>query len=328
MQTTALSLSQFPIVDTHDSEVMREIMMTRYGAAHFESSKSNHFLGRSAVAGLGSASLIMCAYATRSLADFSEAGFVRLQIAFAGTARTTIAGRAFEVGADQSCVTPAGRPCRIEFGAGYQQILIRVEQGAMEQRIAALLGAKPRGRLEFSASTLGKGHVHLDGLKNLIRFVAGELATPRVQMPHFLSREFEDTLLVAFLKAIPNSFSDFLHRRPSIDTAAHVRRVEEYIDAHWQLPISVEKLADVSGVGARTIFATFKRHRGYTPLGYVKMVRLKNANNLLQAPTETTSVTNVALSCGFSNLGHFANDYQDTFGELPSLTLARARRLQ
>ncbi|WP_375412415.1 helix-turn-helix transcriptional regulator [uncultured Bradyrhizobium sp.] len=158
--------------------------------------------------------------------------------------------------------------------------------------------------------------------------MAGELAASPSQLPHFLLQEFEETLIAAFLKAVPNSYSENLQRRPSEGASAHVRRVEEYLDAHWQRPISVEHLADVTGIGVRTIFATFKRNRGYTPFAYLKMVRLRNANELLQSPTETTTVTSVALNCGFSNLGHFANDYRDSFGELPSLTLARARRIQ
>jgi hypothetical protein len=164
MQTTATALSQFPVVDTHDAEVMREIMLTRYGATRFESSETSPFLGRSATAHLGSASLVSCAYGAPALAGFPEADFVRLQFAFSGTARTTIAGQPVEVSAHQSCVTPADRPCRIEFSAGYQQILIRIEQGAMERKLAALLGANPRGRLEF-ASALGTNQVHLDGLR-------------------------------------------------------------------------------------------------------------------------------------------------------------------
>jgi AraC-like DNA-binding protein len=327
MQTTAIALSQFPVVDTHDAEVMCETMLTRYGATKFEASETSPFFGRSAIAHLGSASLVMCAYGAPALAEFPEADFVRLQFAISGSARTTIDGQPVEVNAHQSCVTPADRRCTIEFGADYQQVLIRIEQGAMERKLAALLGAKPRGRLEF-ASALGKNQLYLDGLKNLIRFVAGELAASSTQPPHFLLQEFEQTLMVAFLKAVPNSFSEILQRRPSEGASAHVRRVEEYIDAHWQLPISVEHLADVTGLGVRTIFATFKRNRGYTPLAYLKMVRLKNANNLLRFPAETTTVTQVALNCGFSNLGHFANDYQDAFGDRPSLTLARARRFQ
>jgi len=325
MQTTAIALSQFPIVDTQDAEVMRETMLTRYGATTFEASRTSPFIGRSASANLGSASLVMCAYGAPAVAEFPEADFVRLQFAFSGTGRTTIAGRPVDVSAHQFCVTPADRPCKIEFGAGYQQILIRIEQGAMERKIAALLGAKPRTRLEF-VSVLGTNQRHLDGLKNLIRFVAGELATSPVQLPHFLLQEFDETLVGAFLKAVPNSFSEILQARPSEDTSAHVRRIEEYIDAHWQFPISVEQLANVTGVGVRTIFATFKRNRGYTPLAYLKMVRLKNANEFLRFPTETTTVTRVAFNCGFSNPGHFANDYQDADGELPSVTLARAIR--
>jgi AraC-like DNA-binding protein len=327
MQTTAMALSQFSIVDTHDTEVMREIMLTEYGATRFEASETSPFLGRSATAHLGSASLTMCAYGAPALAGFPEADFVRLQFAVSGTARTTIAGQPVEVSAQRSCVTPADRPCRIEFGAGYQQILVRIEQGAMERKLAALLGAKPRGRLEFAPAG-ETNQQHLDGLKNLIRFVAGELAKSPAQLPHFLLEEFEQILLVAFLKAVPNSFSESLQRQPSVGASANVRRVEEYIDAHWQLPISVERLGDVTGLGVRTIFATFKRHRGYTPLAYLKMVRLKNAKELLRFPTETTTVTDVALNCGFSNLGHFANDYRDAFGELPSSTLAQARRLR
>jgi AraC-like DNA-binding protein/uncharacterized membrane protein len=327
METTATALNQFPIVDTHDAEVMRETMLTRYGATRFEASESLPFLGQSATAHLGSASLVFCAYGAPALVEFPEADFVRLQFAFSGSARTTIAGQQVEVSADQACVTPTDRPCRIEFGAGYKQILIRVDRRAMERKLAALLGAKPSDRLEF-ASALRTNQLHLDGLKNLIRFVAGELATSPAQLPHFLLQEFEETLIVAFLKAVPNSSSDFLQRQPSDGASAHVRRVEEYIDAHWQLPISVEHLAYITGVGARTIFATFKRDRHYTPLSYLKKVRLKHAKELLQAPTETTTVTSVALSCGFSNLGHFADDFQDAFGELPSRTLARAKRLQ
>jgi AraC-like DNA-binding protein len=326
MQTTAIALSQFPIVDTHDAEIMREIMLTQYGATKFEACKPP-FLGRSALAHLGSVSLGWCAYGAPAMAEFPGGDFVRMQFAFSGSARTTIADQTFEVDAHQACVTPADRANKIEFGADYQQIIIRIQQGSMERKLAALLGGKPRGRLEF-ASTLGTNQLHLDRLKNFIRFVAGELATSPAQLPHFLLEEFEETMTVAFLKVVPNSASALLQRRPSEGARVHVHRVEEYIDAHWQRSISVEHLARVTGVGVRTIFATFKRNRGYTPLAYLKMVRLKNANQLLRHPTESTTVTDVALNCGFSNLGHFAKDYQDSFGELPSLTLTRARLLQ
>lgn len=328
MQKTAKALNRFSVVDTHDEEVMRHVMLSRYGAKRFERlSKSLPFLGRSAIATLGSVSLVYCAYGAPALAEFPEADFLRLQFAFSGVARTTTMGKSVEVSAQQCCITPGDRPCKIEFGSGYQQIILRVDQGAVERKLTALLGAKPRNRLEFSP-TIGADELQIAQMKSLVRFVASELATLSAEHPHFLLQEFEETLLVAFLKAIPNSFSEVLQRQPCAGTNNHVRRVEEYIDAHWNHAISVEQLAEVAGIGVRMLFVTFKRHRGYTPMAYLKMVRLRNANELLRSPSTPLTVADVAFACGFSNLGHFASDYRKAFGELPSQTAARSGYLK
>ena len=58
---------------------------------------------------------------------------------------------------------------------------------------------------------------------------------------------------------------------------------------------------------------------------FARRVRLERARGLLRNPDDTTSVTGIALLCGFSNLGHFANAYRTKFGELPSQTLHRSR---
>ena len=61
-------------------------------------------------------------------------------------------------------------------------------------------------------------------------------------------------------------------------------------------------------------------------MAFAKMVRLKHARQLLSAPDAETTVTSVAFVCGFGNLGHFARDYREAFGERPSTTLAKAAR--
>ena len=55
-------------------------------------------------------------------------------------------------------------------------------------------------------------------------------------------------------------------------------------------------------------------------------MKLRRAREMLSAAATETSVTAVAFVCGFGNLGHFARDYRETFGERPSETLARATR--
>jgi transcriptional regulator GlxA family with amidase domain len=101
--------------------------------------------------------------------------------------------------------------------------------------------------------------------------------------------------------------------------------VEEYIEANWRRALTIEEIAEETGVGVRSMFLTFKRARGYTPMSFLQRVRLEQARRMLQTPDETTSVTAVGLWCGFHNAGHFARYYRQAFNELPSATLAMAK---
>jgi transcriptional regulator GlxA family with amidase domain len=73
------------------------------------------------------------------------------------------------------------------------------------------------------------------------------------------------------------------------------------------------------------LFRAFDKLRGCSPMAFARQVRLERARGLLLKPDDASSVTGIALMCGFSNLGHFAAAYRDRFGELPSQTLQRAR---
>jgi transcriptional regulator GlxA family with amidase domain len=115
--------------------------------------------------------------------------------------------------------------------------------------------------------------------------------------------------------------------RPRKSAPWQVRRVEEYIEVHWDQPVSVEGLAVVANASARSIFQSFRECRGYSPMNFLKQVRLRHAKELLAKPVSSTSVTNVSFACGFGNLGRFANEYQKVFGETPSETLNRSKGL-
>ena len=76
------------------------------------------------------------------------------------------------------------------------------------------------------------------------------------------------------------------------------------------------------GVGLRTIQATFKKHRGYSPQEFLKSTRLDEAHRQLRSG-HASRVIDVAFSCGFTKLSRFSADYSERFGELPSTTLWR-----
>lgn len=108
--------------------------------------------------------------------------------------------------------------------------------------------------------------------------------------------------------------------------ARQVRRVLDWLDAHFAEPLTVDDLAAVGGVSARALQAAFRRIHGCTPMEALAARRLQAARDALQAATPATTVTQVATDCGFFHFGRFARDYRQAFGELPSATLARARR--
>jgi AraC-like DNA-binding protein len=60
-------------------------------------------------------------------------------------------------------------------------------------------------------------------------------------------------------------------------------------------------------------------------MAYLRNVRLDLARfELKQKSSGSTSVTEVAMNCGFSHLSKFASAYKERFGELPSETLRNA----
>ncbi len=133
-------------------------------------------------------------------------------------------------------------------------------------------------------------------------------------------------MIIQLLTTARHQFTGQLHRTPAETSPEHVKQAEEFIEANWNQPITMESLTQVTGVSARTLFRTFEKLRGYSPMAFVKKVRLDHAHTALSKPNASTTVTGEAFAHGFLNPGCFAHDYWTIFGELPSETLNRIHR--
>ncbi len=105
-----------------------------------------------------------------------------------------------------------------------------------------------------------------------------------------------------------------------------VVRVMEWSRVHLDEPVRLDALARFAGVPPRTLEAHFMRFLGMTPLGWVRQARLTHTRRALLASEGRVTVSEIAMSSGFSQLGRFAAQYCSRFGELPSETLRRIRR--
>jgi AraC family ethanolamine operon transcriptional activator len=108
-----------------------------------------------------------------------------------------------------------------------------------------------------------------------------------------------------------------------------VARITAFLNEHPSEPITVADLSRMAGVSERTLRAAFHDVIGVSPKRYAIKQRLEAAHAALRnADPRTTTVTDVAMTFGFFELGRFAGRYRHTFGEVPSETLRHALESQ
>jgi len=107
---------------------------------------------------------------------------------------------------------------------------------------------------------------------------------------------------------------------------AGLRRALAWLRGHLSEPVQLDRLADIAGVRPRTLEAQFRMFLGTTPLGWMRQMRLALARRELLHADPGTSVTVVALSAGFTQLGRFSVQYRKAFGESPSSTIRQSQR--
>jgi AraC-like DNA-binding protein len=318
-------LRRYPVARTRDPEVMREALLTRYGATSCHIPNDPDFFGRANCIEHAATSVSFCSYGSAAVVDFPAADFARLQIGLKGFASTASAGVATEIDPERGCVSSPNQNATLRFGRGYEQLVLRIRNATLDDRLTRMVGFRPKGALRFDAA-LRTDQPQAQSLRQLVLFFATQLREQATELPPLVVVELEQAITVAFLLACRHNFSGLLESDAKDGAPEHVRIAEEFIEAHWNQPITIDKLTDETQVSSRTLLRAFLKHRGYTPHAFVKQTRLNRAKQIFERGDPATSVTSVAFASGFGNPGHFAKDYRVAFGELPSDTLARAKR--
>ena len=105
---------------------------------------------------------------------------------------------------------------------------------------------------------------------------------------------------------------------PDLSTSQHtvaifLRRLAHALEEDW----SLEGMAEECGL-SRTRFSDYcKKLTNMAPRQYLQHLRLEHASRLLQEP-RNTSVTEIALSCGFNSSQYFSNAFKKRYGHSPS----------
>jgi AraC-like DNA-binding protein len=313
-------LDSFSIIRSQNVEEFREAVMRSYGARRFNlphraagfEFRANRWQSQNiALSYLSGASFEL---------EFPSANFFR-QAFVRGGAKIIFDRIERQVTTEETCVVPPEALVTAAFAPGFEHLGLRIKADALLNKLVALIGVTPSRKLVFDQTTPA-GVSAIGNLRRMLMFFAAELDSTT---PPLAVAELEQALIVSFICNNRHNYSAFLDDRTRPVASWQVRRAEEYIEAHWDQPITIEELARVTSVSARSIFHQFKRSRGQSPMAFVKEVRLRHAREMLEGTDLSRSVTETAVACGFGNLGHFAKDYFRRFGERPSDTIKRGK---
>lgn len=233
-----------------------------------------------------------------------------------------VCGNQISLGPEQGLVCSPGRPFTIHTTGRGANFNVGFPEHVMRRRLAALLGENAPGTLEF-APTIDLSNGLGNGLARHIRHLMGNFLDGRtIFQDAVMAASLEDAIACELLLQHPHNYSQRLGQLKGIATA-DMRRALEFIDANLDTAITIEDLAEATGVAGRTLFRHFRQTRGVSPQRYIRDLRFQKVRQLLLAASAESSVTDIALGCGFSHLGRFAADYRKRFGETPSETLRR-----
>jgi transcriptional regulator GlxA family with amidase domain len=104
-----------------------------------------------------------------------------------------------------------------------------------------------------------------------------------------------------------------------------MRRLEELLEANSDRTLYAAELCAATGASDRILRVCCQEHLGMSPMRYLWLRRMNLARQALRlADPAAATVTEIATSFGYWELGRFSVAYRSLFGESPSAALRRS----
>ncbi len=129
--------------------------------------------------------------------------------------------------------------------------------------------------------------------------------------PLYQMESIRDTYTI-ILKLIKNSSRDYI----PIKTSEKLTPAINHILLYYTSDMTNDKLAMLTGFSTPYFRQLFKEVYGISPIEYVKQLRIKKAKEMLRG--DFGSITDIAISLGYSSIYDFSRDFKKHVGVSPS----------
>lgn len=226
--------------------------------------------------------------------------------------RTVIeqADQSCQLGTGDFCLLDTARPYRFDYPKPYQAIHLKIPRDELHRRLPlaeTISGARvpAQGRYAQLAAVM---------LRSSVELLDGEDTTPMQLEPAFI-----DLIALAFDEAFQNKSDGNMRYRQIVEQAREIiaaRLFDPELDLS-QIPREI-------GVSNRSLYRAFAQF-GDTPARFLAEKRLNAARDLIFSG-HVTSVSEVAMACGFNDFSHFSRTFKLRFGEAPKMMIERLRK--
>ena len=134
-------------------------------------------------------------------------------------------------------------------------------------------------------------------------------------LEHDISALAVESALLPVFRLIAKRYSSGTYRsfapKPNSE---RIRRVREYLDAHYERNITLDELANLAEFSPFHLLRTFRNSVRLTPRAYLTQVRVEAAKSFLRFGR---TISHVALETGFTDQSHFTRHFKRITGLTP-----------
>ena len=247
--------------------------------------------------------------------------FFLVQMPLYGMARIESGAQHIDSSAELASVLSPQEATRMTWMAGTDQLMLRLSRSLVERTLVGYLGHPLNEPLRFE---LGFRWRECAPWQCMLSYLIDcTLQHHDLAMHKIVVSQIEQLAASILVTSHRHNHCEDAPARRSTILPRHVRRAQDFLEAHAHEPVTAEQLAQAAGVSVRSLYAGFKDVLGVSPMQYLRDLRMERARAELMSG-DSNHVAGVALRWGFAHMGRFSNEYKQRYGESPSKTL-RAR---
>jgi AraC family ethanolamine operon transcriptional activator len=158
-------------------------------------------------------------------------------------------------------------------------------------------------------------------LTTTARIISKYLGHPELLADAHECKAIESQLMSGVAEIFPYDNTGVHCTTPTRRRKAFLHAIE--ISENLRKLVTLPELAVATNISQRSLRLAFQEAIDISPLKYLRLQRMHKVHHDLNTKdTAATSVTEVASHWGFNELGRFAVEYKQLFGESPSITLS------